>query len=175
MPASSMKQEYAVVPKGAQINRSSFDMGETHKTTFDHSEIAPFYWQYAFPGEVWKGSVDAFIRMSSPLDFPIMDNIKVTVHWYAVPLRILWTNFRKFFGERTDPADSISYTMPTLTASVNLATKTAFTELATKLNLPMQTVDLTNVGAMPFRAYNKIYNWHYDRDWETLAVSVGIV
>ena len=157
----TMKPEYAAQPKGAQLNRSQFDLTETHKTTFDASELAPFYWTWAYPGEVFKGRVQAFLRMSSPLDFPIMDNLKVTAHWYFTPCRILWTNFRKFFGEKDNPGDSTTYTLPTLTGSTNCATKTAFTELATKLNIPMQTVDFTDVGAMPFRAYNKIYNWHY--------------
>ena len=62
---SSMKREYASVPRGGNINRSRFDLTETHKTTFDVAEIKPFYWQYAYPGEVWKGSVQAFLRMSS--------------------------------------------------------------------------------------------------------------
>lgn len=159
---SSMKPEYAVNPRGANINRSRFDISETRKTTFNGGQLCPLYWNWFFPGEVLRGSVQGFVRMSSPLDYPMMDNMRLSVHWYAVPARILWDNFRKFFGERVDPGDSIDYTIPTMTGTVDTTLDTSFNTLAGHLEVPFHnTVDFTDVSAMPFRAYNKIFNWHY--------------
>lgn len=164
---SNMKPEYASVPKGAAISRSMFQVGENHKTTFNGGQLVPIYWDYFYPGEVLKGKVQAFLRMSSPLETPMMDNMKLTIHWYSCPLRIIWDNFRKFFGERVDPGDSIDYSVPTLTTTnIDTSVETNFTRLATSLGIPFRTaaqggVDFSEVSALPFRAYNKIYNWHY--------------
>lgn len=165
---SNMKSEYASVPKGGDIARSSFDLTETHKTTFDGDFLVPIYWNWAFPGDVWKGSVDAFLRMSSPLDTPIMDNMKLTVHWYACPVRILWDNFRKFYGEQETVGASIDYTLPKLGSNSAVDTSIAAQHLLLMryLGIPVQTaaqggVDEDDISALPFRAYNQIFNWHY--------------
>ena len=168
MPRTSMKREYASVPKGANLPRSSFNLTRTHKTTFHGGHLVPIHWDICYPGEVFRGSVEAFIRASSPLDYPLMDNLKLTVHWYSAPIRILWDNARKFFGEQVNPGDSIDYTIPVCNAGTAYDTSlpTMFNNLAWNLGVPIRTaaqggVDLTDFSALPFRAYNQIYNWHY--------------
>lgn len=162
---SSMKAEYANVPKGGRLQRSSFNLSENHKTTFDGDELIPIYWTYAYPGDVFRGDVQAFVRMSTPLDFPLMDNMKLTVHWYSVPIRILWDNFRKFYGERDNPSDSIDFTLPELgTGTQSTDTTTGVAKLMRYMGCPVvptNNVDLADVGAAPFRAYYSIWNWHY--------------
>lgn len=163
---SNMKREYATIPAGGAGRRSSFDIGENHKTTFNGDELIPIYWTWAFPGEVFRGGVEAFIRMSTPLDFPLMDNMRLVVHWYACPVRILWDNFRKFYGEREDPADSIDYTLPEFgTGNQTTDTSTTFARLLRYMGAPVVpspgNVALEDIGAMPFRAYYSIWNWHY--------------
>lgn len=165
---SSMKREYAALPKGGGVPRSSFDLSRNFKTTFNGGYLVPIYWNWFYPGDVVKGSVDAFVRMSSPLDFPIMDNMKLTAHAYAVPVRILWSNFRKFYGEQDDPGDSIDFTIPEYgsTANTDTSTDTLANLLMQYLEVPVQTaaqggVDESDICALPFRAYNSIWNWHY--------------
>ena len=142
--------------------RSTFNVSRQHKTTWDVSNIVPFYWKWLVPGEVVKQTTRIFIRFSNPLEFPLMDNAYVTVHWYSVPVRILWDNFRKFFGERENPSDSIDYTLPTLDGAVYNTITGTMGNLAPYLEVPKVTaITGTAVGAMPFRAYTAIWNYWY--------------
>ncbi len=160
---SSMNDAYAI-NREPQPQRSTFNISEAHKTTFNASYLIPFYWDYKYPGEVTRATTRAFIRISNPLDYPLMDNLYLTVHWFDVPLRILWNNFRKFFGERENPGDSIDYTIPVYHPGTTLAMNgdATWQRLADHLGIPhVASFDCTDASALPFRAYNKIYNYWY--------------
>ena len=180
--ASQMKREYAAVPKGGRLPRSSFNLSRRHLTTHHGGWLVPIFWGWLFPGDVIKASYQAFVRASSPLEFPLFDNLKLTIHTYFVPIRILWTNARKFFGEQDDPGDSIAYTLPTLGGSTNYDTSLSGMDqnLLRYLGVPVQTaaqggVDLTDIGAIAPRAYNSIYNWHYrdQQQQNSLPMNLG--
>ncbi len=160
---SSMRDEYAKNPRGGGGSRSTFNLNETNKTTFNANSLIPIYWDYMYPGEVRKSTTRMFIRMSNPLEFPLMDNIYVTVHWFDVSLRILWDNFRKFYGEQDDPGDSIDFTIPTVgTGNDDLTDGSVFADLCDYLGLPhTASFDMLDASALPFRAYNQIYNYWY--------------
>lgn len=161
---SNMVREYAdVVPKGQP--RSTFNVSSNKKGTFNASFLIPIYWDFMYPGEVRKGIVRAFIRMSNPLQWPLMDNLYITVHWFDVPIRILWDNFRKFYGERIDPGDSISYSLPEWgNTNINMVTGgvEAERDLADALGIPLVTsFAKSDAHALPFRAVYAIYDYWY--------------
>ena len=176
---SAMRPEYGINPYPKGGPRSTFNVSETHKTTFNANFLIPIYWDYLYPGEVRKGKVNAFVRLSNPLEFPIMDNIYLTIHWFSDSIRNMWTNFRKFYGERTDPADSISYTVLELgTGSVDLTTggSEPFRDLCDYLGLPHVTsFDQSDASALPFRMYNRVFNyWYRDQQVDdSLTENVG--
>ena len=158
--------------------RSTFNISCSHKTSWDVSVIVPFYWDFLYPGEVRRAVTRCFLRLSNPLEFPLMDNAYVTVQWYAIPLRILWNNFRKFWGERENPGDSISYTVPTLTGTIDMTAWNANTLLLTYLGVPhLVNVDGTDISALPCRAYMAVWNyWYRDssiQDEETTPTDDG--
>ncbi len=160
---TAMRDEYAKNPRGGGGSRSTFNLNETNKTTFNANSLIPIYWDYMYPGEVRKSTTRMFIRMSNPLEFPLMDNIYVTVHWFDVSLRILWDNFRKFYGEQDDPGDSIDFTIPVVgSGNDDLTDGTAWADLCDYLGLPhVASFDQADAAALPFRAYNQIYNYWY--------------
>lgn len=161
--SSSMQGGYAQ-NREPEPQRSTFDVSERHKTTFNASYLVPFYWDFVYPGEVRRSTTRLFLRMSNPLEFPLMDNLYVTIHWFDVPLRILWDNFRKFFGERENPGDTIDYTLPQYHAGTTLAMNgdSTWQRLADHLGIPhVSSFNCTEAHALPFRAYNKIYNYWY--------------
>ncbi len=161
---SAMQSEYANTPKGGGGSRSTFNLSEAHKTTFNANHLIPFYWDYVYPGEVRKSTTNLFVRMSNPLEFPLMDNLYVSVHWFDVSLRILWDNFRRFYGERDpNPDSSIDYTIPVLASSnADLTTGSLFGQLCDYLGLPhVASFAQSDASALPFRAYNQIYNYWY--------------
>lgn len=177
---SQMKREYAAVPKGGNINRSSFDLSQRHLTSHHGGHLVPIFWGWAFPGEVLRAKFDAFVRMSSPLEFPLFDNMKLTIHSYFTPLRQVWTNARKFLGEQEDPGDSISYTLPEYGSStLNTETATLQAHLLRYLGCPIRgttaggTVDESDLSAIPVRTYCHVYNWHYRDQQQQDSVDFG--
>lgn len=148
---------FAMIPK-ADIPRSTFNRQSSYKTTFDSGYLIPFYQDEVLPGDSFNVQATMFARLATPL-FPIMDNLHLDTFWFFVPLRLVWTNFVKMMGEQANPADSISYTTPTVTSP---AGGYAVGTLYDYLGLP--TVGQMGGGATYThsafwtRAYNLIYN-----------------
>ena len=178
---TNMKREYAAVPKGGSQPRSQFDIGARHLTSMYGGFLVPFYWNWVFPGDVVRGNYSAFVRGSSPLEFPVFDNLHLTIHSFFVPLRICWDNARKFMGEQDSPGDSIDYTLPYLSSTTNIDTNNltaygSYSGLMRYLGVPARTsaqggINGTEVGAFPFRAYNQIHHHEY-RDQNQVTATV---
>jgi hypothetical protein len=165
---SRMKSAYSANPKGGNQPRSNFDYSRRKLTTFDGSDLVPIDWFWVFPGDIVRTNFQGFCRMSSPLDFPLFDNLSLTIHSFFTPLRQTWTNARKFLGEQHDPGDSISYTLPEYGTNSALDTQvgTQQTKLLKHLDVPPCDaagggLDEADLCAIPVRAYLHIYNHHY--------------
>ncbi|AXL14471.1 major capsid protein [Microviridae sp.] len=113
---SVMTHEFSRAPS-INAPRSSFDRSFGYKTSFDIGQLIPFYCDDVIPGDSFNLNTTGFARVATPL-FPIMDNMYMDTHFFFVPLRLVWDNARKFFGEQTNPADSIDYTLPVMTSHV---------------------------------------------------------
>lgn len=157
-----------------QPNRSTFNVSESHKHTWSVSNIMPVYWDYLYPGEVRRGKTRLFVRLTNPLDQPLMDNAYITIHVFSVALRNLWDNFRKFWGERENPNDSIDYTIPTMSGNFDMTAQSPATwggnaRLWDALGVPQSdAVRGADVSALPARAYYKIWNhWYRDPSLQT--------
>ncbi|QXP44217.1 MAG: major capsid protein [Arizlama microvirus] len=159
---------FAMVPR-ADVPRSTFKTVSAYKTTFDADYLIPFFVEEVLPGDHFKGDATIFVRMSTPV-FPIMDNLYVESFFFFVPNRLTWANWVRFMGEQDSPADSISFNIPQVTSS---ATGFLANTPADYFGLPVQDahiVGLLSVNALPFRAYNMIYNeWFRDENLTTPA------
>jgi len=158
---SVMQHNFARVPD-VQIERSKFDRSHAYKTTMDAGLLVPFFVDEVLPGSTKNLSLSLFARLATPIK-PIMDNMDLDVHYFFVPMRLVWENAKRFFGERDpDPDSSIDYTIPTvaLPASTGAVPGSVFDYLG----LPIGVADLA-VNSLPLRAYNKIYNdWYRDEN-----------
>jgi len=101
---SVMTHSFSQAPT-ADIPRSSFNRSHGLKTTFDAGRLVPVFVDEALPGDTLTLDPTLFARINTPI-YPIMDNIFLDVHFFAVPIRQIWDNFRKFCGEQVDPSDS---------------------------------------------------------------------
>ena len=156
--------DFAMVPR-ADIPRSSFRMQHQHKTTFNAARLYPVYVQEVLPGDMFNVKMSAFVRMATPL-FPLMDNLSLESFFFFVPNRLVWINWYKFMGEQENPADSISFSIPQV---VSPAGGFAQFSIFDYMGLPTsgQTAggNTISVSALPFRAYNIIYNqWFRDEN-----------
>ena len=168
---SVMTHNFSQAPS-IQAPRSSFDRSHGHKFTMDAGWLVPFYWDDILPGDSFNCNVTAFARLATPL-FPLMDNIFIDTHFFFVPYRLIWQNSKKFFGEQTDPGDSIDYQIPVMTGTnasagdANLTTAGGrVSALFNYLGVPDGIApDDVDISALPNRAYNRIYNeWFRDQN-----------
>jgi len=157
---SVMKHQFSKAPT-ADIPRSSFNRSCGYKTTFDAGYLIPVFVDEALPGDTISLNPTLFARLNTPI-YPLMDNMFLDVHFFSVPIRQIWDNFRKFCGERVNPADSIDFTVPISTATAT--TGYANQSLQDYLGLPTQVPDYEH-SSLFTRAYNHIYNeWFRDQN-----------
>ena len=161
-------EHYALIPKN-DIPRSTFHRRHEHKTTGPSGCLIPILVDEVLPGDVHTGNVTIFARLSNLL-FPLMDNAQFDTQFFFVPARLVWENWRKFMGEQQDPDSSISYTVPYVAYSrvLDPFSNPIFT-LADYMGIPLSNIAVApavlHVNAMPFRAYNLIYNeWYRDEN-----------
>lgn len=161
---SVMSHEFATTPK-ANIPRSRFNRSHGYKATFDAGYLVPFLVDEVLPGDTFNVRVHGFARLATPLK-PIMDNMFMDTHFFFVPYRQVWENFRKFMGERADPNDSIDFVVPTFAAGV---TSTAGS-LADYMGIPPGVDIGDKVNELPFRCYRHIWNeWFRDQNQQNQA------
>lgn len=132
--------------------------------TFDVDYIVPIMQPMdIIPGDTINLKTDFFMRLATPLH-PILDNLYFETFYFFVPYRIIWDNFEKFHGAQTDPGDSTDFTVPTLagSAAATFATYPLWDYMSLK---PDAIPNEVGASALPFRAYNLIYNdWFRDEN-----------
>lgn len=149
---------FAAVPT-VDIPRSQFNRSHGYKTTFNEGYLVPIFVDEALPGDTFNCRLTAFARMSTPID-PIMDNLYMDSFFFFVPNRLIWTHWKNFNGEQTNPTDSTNYVIPTVTAAAGVANGSLFDYMG----VPTQVNGLT-FSALYGRAYNLIWNeWFRDQN-----------
>ena len=157
---SVMKHKFSEVPQ-AEIPRSSFDRSHGVKTTFDSGKLIPFFMDEALPGDTFNLRTSGFARMATPL-YPIMDNLYLDTFYFAVPIRLIWDNFKKMMGEQANPSSSIDFTCPTVAAPAG--TGYAEGSLEDYFGIPTKIPDL-ETNSFFQRAYTLIWNeWFRDQN-----------
>lgn len=165
---SVMAHQFSQIPR-AEIQRSSFNRSHGYKTTFDSGYLVPFYIDEVLPGDTFNLKCTLFARLATPI-VPFMDNMFMETFFFFVPNRLLWDNWQKFNGEQQNPGDSTDFLIPT----INNTGSFAVGSIADYFGIPTGVNNL-EVNALPFRAYNLIYNeWFRDENLQnSLPVEKG--
>lgn len=167
---SVMQHKFSQVPQ-VKLPRSVFDRTHGHKTSFDSDWLIPFFVDEALPGDTFRLSASIFARLATPIH-PIMDNLYLDTFYFAVPNRLVWSNWEKFNGA-SDVAgpQTGSYLVPTTTAPGG-----GFTEgsIYDYMGIPVKVASL-EVNTLHLRAYQLIWNeWFRDQNLQNaIAVSTG--
>ncbi|CRH84958.1 Capsid protein (F protein) [Chlamydia trachomatis] len=164
----STQHLFSQIPS-TQIPRSVFDRSHGYKTTFDSGFLVPFYVDEVLPGDSFKLTATLFARLATPI-VPFMDNLYLETFFFFVPNRLVWDNWQKFNGERKNPSDSTDFLIPTVSGT-NVQNQT----LWDYFGLPTNVSEPLKVNALPFRAYNLIFNeWFRDENLQkSLNVPTG--
>lgn len=171
---SVMSHNFSQIPQ-AKIPRSVFKRDHGYKSTFDAGYLIPVLVDEALPGDTFNCKMNFFARLATPLA-PIMDNIFLDSFFFAVPYRLVWSNFKKFMGEQVDPGDSTDYTIPVLDDTVAPLSTTGFVNgtIFDYMGLPTEVTDIEDINVLPLRAYNLIWNeWFRDQNLQD-SVTVSL-
>jgi hypothetical protein len=104
------------------------------------------------PGDRVSIGADLLVRMA-PMIAPVMHRFDVTVHYWFVPNRILWDSWEEFIFNR-----DITHPAPYITIDDSLGGDIPM--FLSKFGIPLFTPGNTpaNINALPFAAYQKIWN-----------------
>lgn len=166
---SSSQYSFAQVP-AVNIARSSFNRSRTYKTTLDSGYLVPFLVEEILPGDTVKASTTSFFRLTTPV-VPFMDNLFADFFYFFVPNRLVWENWEHFNGARDNPVadydNDTQYLIPQMTPVSGQSF--AVGGIADYFGLPTGVSGLS-VSALPFRAYNLIWNeWFRDQNLQNSA------
>lgn len=158
---SSTQHSFAVAPQ-VSIPRSSFKRNSTYKTTFNAGDLNCIFLDEVLPGDTFNLKLQTFMRILSPLKYPIMDNLYCDFQFYFVPIRLIYADYEKFFGSSKGPEGNWEYDdshlMPGITAPAETGWEVG--SLADQFGLPTGVPGI-RVNALPFRAYNRIIgDWY---------------
>lgn len=140
--------------------RSKFSLSHYVLKTCKMGYVLPVGLVEVLPGDSFRHATSVFMRLA-PMLAPVMHPVTVRIHHWFVPTRLLWDDFEDFITGGPNNTDVSEF--PTITAPSG-----GFTvgSLADHLGLPPK-IDGIEVSALPFRAYNLIYNeWYRDQDLE---------
>ena len=133
------------------MKRSKHSLSHYKLTSMDFAKLCPITWYPVLPGDTIQQSTSILVRVS-PLKYPVMHPVRARVVHFFVPNRLIWTDWEEFrTGFDKDGAASTK-TFPTISL-----TNPSANSLADYLGIPPGTYTVA-VNALPFRAYNLIYN-----------------
>lgn len=134
-----------------------FDLSHDVKLSCNMGQLVPVLCMEAVPGDKFNISCESLIRFA-PLIAPVMHRMDVTMHYYFVPNRILWPNWENFITQ--------TKVGPSVPAFPTVAMYTGtYTPLADYLGIPKPPPETgypgESVSALPFAAYQSVYNSYY--------------
>ena len=140
------------------MKRSKFSLSNYKLLSANMGGLYPCGLVEVLPGDSLQQATSLLLRCS-PLLAPVMHPVQVRLHHWFVPHRIIWDDWEKFITGGPDGMDDSVF--PTITMPGGGA---AIGSLADYFGVPTGVPNL-EVSALPFRAYNLIYNQFYrDQD-----------
>lgn len=172
--------------------RNKFNLSHDVKLSMEMGQLVPILCQDVIPGDTFKCNSEVFIRFA-PMIAPIMHRINVYVHYFFVPKRLVWDAWKQFITGGVDGKsgmpDEMDETVPAyprikLTNGVDSVTnKSQMTThfvpgtLSDYLGFPVQNSpaasDTVELDALPFRAYQLIYNEYYRDQTLDPVIDIG--
>lgn len=149
---------FSMIPS-TNIQRSVFDRSHGYKTTLDAGLLVPFFVDEVLPGDTFNLSVSMLARLATPI-VPFMDNVWIDTQFFFVPNRLVWDHWEEFNGASKKGIQETKYQIPQIEGTnVQNLTVWDYFGLPTNINKKL------SVSALPFRAYQLIYNeWYRDEN-----------
>lgn len=179
--------DYVEIPKPKQ---SGFDLSYSNKLTMDIGDLVPVYKQEILPGDEFKVNANFMVRFA-PLANPIFTKLDAQIHYFFVPNRLLWdgstkgNDWQTFItgganGTETPTApyfvySSLMYKQAHNGQGITDDKLSGQQSLMDYLGIPLfsksdantaqSTFSDVRINALPFLAYQKIYDdWFRDQN-----------
>lgn len=173
------QHSFAQIPS-VHTQRSQFDRSHTIKTTFDFDYLVPVFVDEILPGDTMNLNLQSFSRLATQ-EFPVMDNMYLDFRFFFVPTRLVWEKWEQFNGYQENPGDTTDFLIPTIDfGSADVLTGSIFDQMGIPPGNYQEIGNQAdpanwykwNISALPFRAYNLIYNeWFRD---QSLVNSINV-
>lgn len=159
--------------------RNAFNLSYESKLTLNMGELVPIMCMPVVPGDKFRVKTETLVRLA-PLVAPMMHRVNVFTHYFFVPNRLLWNQWEDFITKGVDGEDVPVFPKIGISAasanvvkahlgdsslwdylglpSIAKVGSTVVTNSPNGVNLPSTGIE---VSALPFRAYNLIYNEYY--------------
>ncbi len=141
--------------QAARPSTNTFDLSHDRKMSLNMGELVPIAALECVPGDKFNMSTSQMLRMA-PMVAPVMHRVHVYTHFFFVPNRILWDNWEPFITGGEDGNDASVF--PNLPIS-----DTTPGSLNDYMGLPITAFGDGPylASALPFAAYQEIYNEYY--------------
>jgi hypothetical protein len=158
--SSVSNNRFAQIPT-PNLQRSLFKRNFGNKFTLNEGDIHVIHCDEIYAGDTLNANLQSFIRMTTPIA-PVMDSVEFDLHAFFVPSRLVMEDYYKMLGEQVDPDSSTDVLIPQITTTTFLQDSIADQfGLPTKVLIPQDDMPI----ALPFRAYNLIWNdWYRDQN-----------
>ncbi|MEM2002529.1 MAG: major capsid protein [Candidatus Methanomethylicaceae archaeon] len=144
------------------MKRSKYSLSHYRLSTFNMGQLVPVGCFEVLPGDTIQHATSCLIRVT-PLLTPVMHPVRVRIHHWFVPYRLVWDQWEEFITG--GPQGSSTPTMPTHNFST---ASTGFKSLYDYMGASPRSdgsAPALAFNALPVRAYNLIYNEFYrDQD-----------
>lgn len=139
-----------------QVKSNVFDLSHDFKFSANMGKLYPIMVLEAIPGDKFHISAESLIRFG-PLVSPVMHRFDATMHYFFVPNRLVWDNWETWItGNNILGVEPV---FPTI--AVN-DTNFGKGSLGDYLGIPpISNANTATVSALPFAAYQMIYNEYY--------------
>jgi hypothetical protein len=146
--------------------KNYFDLTHDVKLSANMGELTPIMAMDVVPGDKVDLACESIIRFA-PMIAPVMHRMDVTMHYFFVPNRILWPNWEKFITNNGPQGNSgVDIVAPYIDYGANWLTNTdliPLNKILDYMGVPKQVTGgvSTQLNALPFAAYQAIYNEYY--------------
>ncbi|NLZ72947.1 MAG: hypothetical protein GX905_03900, partial [Bacteroidales bacterium] len=150
--------------ESSKPRRTNFDLSFENKLTCNMGQLVPFLCKEVLPSDTFNLKSEVFLRFS-PLLAPVMHRVNVFTHFFFVPNRLLWEEWEDFITGGEDGLQEPSYPMIDLneayTGGGNLVKDSTLWDYIGCPSIKKAPATSFQVSALPFRAYQLIYQEYY--------------
>ena len=140
--------------------RNVFNLSHERRTSASFGKLIPVFCEEVLPGDTWQVSTESFVR-AMPMLAPLMHRVNIYTHFFFVPNRLVWDEWKDFITGGEDGTAS-----PEFPKILLMPQHSHIGSLADHLGVGINQLDQTQntriiANALPFRAYQLIYNEYY--------------